>query len=787
VSPLWRKLRREIERRRGQFVAIVLMSLLGTALFGASFDAYRNLQASYDQVFVELGMADFTISGVPASQAGSLAAVDGVATVDQRDVAESALRIGGAGGRTIAARLVAYPTNPAPSLDQIRIESGNLPTGDDQVVLEKHLADTLALSPGATLEVALASGWHQVTVSGTAVSPEYLWPARSRQDILVPPDQWGVVFAPPALVDAAPAPTISHQLLVGYAPGADRTAVDTRLETWATQAGATDAYTRAEQASNAALHEDINGFGEMSLMFPLLFLGAAGIAVYVLLGRLVRSQRAEIGTLLALGLTRGQVIRHYLAFGAIAVLVGAIPGAFLGVALGSVVTGLYTGELGIPTSVVNFYPETPLIGLVFALVVGLLAALVPALRASRMTPAEAMRGTSVSTGGESLAERVVPPLRRLPSRWKLVVRGIGRSRARSFATVVGIVLAVTLVLTSWGLLDTIQVLIDRQFGQIERQAFEVVTFAPVSPAELAAAQAIDGVAGAEPVARIPAGLASGENNYGTTLVGFEQGTAMHTFLAPDGSTEQLPADGLLVGDALRNRLSLTSGETVTLTTADGGAASVRIAGFVHEPLGTYAYASLDYLRATLGSTPVDDATRSIFVSVTDGASPDAVESSLKNIDGVATVVSSDTLKQLLDQFMGLFYAFVGVMFVLGALLALALIYATISANVSERTVELANLRASGMSAGEIGRMITAENLLLTAIGVVPGLIVGYLVAAQFMASFSSDLFEFDLQVRPLSFLAAALACFVAVGLSLWPALRAVNRVDLGRVVRERAT
>jgi putative ABC transport system permease protein len=154
---------------------------------------------------------------------------------------------------------------------------------------------------------------------------------------------------------------------------------------------------------------------------------------------------------------------------------------------------------------------------------------------------------------------------------------------------------------------------------------------------------------------------------------------------------------------------------------------------------------------------------------------------------VATVVSSDTLKQLLDQFMGLFYAFVGVMFVLGALLALALIYATISANVSERTVELANLRASGMSAGEIGRMITAENLLLTAIGVVPGLIVGYLVAAQFMSSFSSDLFEFDLQVRPLSFVAAALACFVAVGLSLWPALRAVNRVDLARVVRERAT
>ena len=238
---------------------------------------------------------------------------------------------------------------------------------------------------------------------------------------------------------------------------------------------------------------------------------------------------------------------------------------------------------------------------------------------------------------------------------------------------------------------------------------------------------------------------------------------------------------------MRSKLSLEPGQSVTLTTEDGGSATVRIAGFVHEPLGTYAYASLDYLRATLGSQAVDGYVRSIFVRTDEGASATAVQSSLESITGVATVVGSDTIKQLLDKFMGLFYVFVGVMFVLGALLAFALIYATISANVSERTSELANLRASGMSAGEIGRMITAENLLLTAIGVVPGLIVGYLGADLFMSAFSSDLFAFDLQVRPLSFVAAALAAFVAVGLSLLPALRAVSRVDLGKVVRERAT
>ena len=63
MNPLRRKLLREIGRRKGQFAAIVLTGLLGTALFGASFDAWRNLQASYDQAFVELHLADFTLVG----------------------------------------------------------------------------------------------------------------------------------------------------------------------------------------------------------------------------------------------------------------------------------------------------------------------------------------------------------------------------------------------------------------------------------------------------------------------------------------------------------------------------------------------------------------------------------------------------------------------------------------------------------------------------------------------------------------------------------------------------
>ena len=282
---------------------------------------------------------------------------------------------------------------------------------------------------------------------------------------------------------------------------------------------------------------------------------------------------------------------------------------------------------------------------------------------------------------------------------------------------------------------------------------------------------------AEPVARIPAGLATGDSSYGTTLVGFEQDTSMHTFLAPDGNAESLPADGLLVGDALRSKLSLASRREVTLTTEDGGSATVRIAGFVHEPLGTYAYASLDYLRATLGSAPVDAAT-CVHLRAHSTTAPRSTPPSQASRTSMAwrrwsaaTPSSSCSTSSWASSTRSS-----GVMFVLGALLAFALIYATISANVSERTVELANLRASGMSAGEIGRMITAENLLLTAIGVVPGLIVGYLGAdgsscPPSRATCSPSICRSDRSALsrrrwpPSSLL----------GLSLLPALRAVSQ------------
>lgn len=790
VSILDRKLLRDLAARRGQLAAVAVTIFLGVVLFAASYDAYQNLTASYDRFFVETHFADMQLSGAGApGLRNKVAALDGVAETETRQVADVPLRVG---STTLLGRAVGMPSSGSPAVDDVILLQGKPldPTDPSGVLVDHHLTDAFGLHVGDTLDVNVGGAWQTVTVRGTVVSPEYLWTARSRQEILVPPDQFGVVFVPGTMLDALPAGLATDELLVRYAPTADRAALDGQIDTLAAGAGVAT-QTRDQQPSNAALSEDMNGFGEMSLMFPILFLGAAALATYVLLSRLVMQQQAQIGLLVASGYTRRAILRHVLGFGLVTGAVGGIPGAIAGVALGGVVTSIYTSVIGLPdvVRVVELRPLTLVLGLLFALVAGALSALAPALRASRISPAEAMRGSvPLGSGGASLVERLLPPLRGLPARWKMVLRGIGRNRVRSISTMIGVALAGILVLVSWGMIDTMQVIVDQQFHQIDRQDAEAVLAAPATDSTLATIATVDGVAAAESVAHLPVVVATADHSYVTTLNGFAPDTAMHGFLSPQGGTETLPTDGLLIGSALKDQLKVNAGDSVTVTlTATGASVTDRVAGFVSEPLGTLAYGSLPHLDALFGADTVSAATRFVQVRYDPGAASDAVTKRLEAVPGVLAVSDSQAIARIFNKYMGLFYAFVGVMLAFGAVMAFAILFVTIGSNVAERGTELATMRAMGMPIGVLGRVVSGENLLLTLAGIVPGLILGYIAAAGFMASFNSDLFTFDLTVRPLTFVGTALGILVATALSQWPALRAVRRLDLARVVRERAS
>ncbi|MEZ5126641.1 MAG: FtsX-like permease family protein [Thermoleophilia bacterium] len=783
---LARKLRRDMRGRAGQFLAVVIVVFLGVTLFGLSYDAYRNLIASYDRVFVLTNFADHTIAGGDTD--AILAAgrrVPGVAEAAERRVADAPVKVG---DTTLLGRLVGLPADGQPPINGVMILNGEYltPGSPTDVLVEKHMVEHFGLTPGSRLSLQTADGWETLVMRGEAASAEYIWPAPSRQQVLASQDEFGVLFVSEDLMDRLTPGAAVRQAVFTYEDGADRASVDAALSAVALANGAVDSFTQAEQPSNAALHEDINGFGEMSVMFPVLFLGAAALATYILLTRLVFSQRSQIGLMLANGFRRRTVFLHYLSFGLVVGIVGAIPGIVAGMLLARLATSLYTSAISVPVNVIQFHWVTLIVGIAFGIVAGVLATLPPAMRAARFTPAEAMSGAAgAPRAGRSLLERIVPALRRLPTHWKMVLRGIGRSRRRSLLTVLGVVLAAVLVLASWGMIDTTIVLLDRQFNEIQSQDAEAYLAPGDVDKGLAAVAAVSGVERAEPVADLPASVRSSTALYSTGLQAFESGTTMHRFLLAGGGETDLPAQGILLGSALRDILAVSEGDSVEVTLPGlDSSFKAEVAGFVDEPLGTFVYMSLPALRTALGGSvePVNAA----MVTFAAGADPAAVRADLSSLPEVTVVVDSRALYAMAQSFMGLFYAFVGLMVALGGIMALALIYTTMSSNISERLTELASLRAAGMSRRRLALLLTSENMLLTVLGIVPGLIAGYYAARLFMASFSSDLFTFNLALRPWTPVAVAAALLIAALLSQWPVLRAVERIDIAKTVRERS-
>ncbi|MGB5759885.1 MAG: ABC transporter permease [Acidimicrobiales bacterium] len=778
MSVLRRKIGRDLRRQRGQNLAIAATVIIGVTLYAASYDAFLNLETSYNQTYQRLAFADVTVSGGDTPRFAEQAnALDGVAAVTVRRQADEPVRIGG--DHSLLGRVVEVTGDAQPAVNQLDVLQGAFPssTGQAGVLVERHMAEHFALEPGATIELFTDGQWQTYPVAAVVASPEYLWPARSRQDILTTADDFGVVFAPTAIFDQAATNPIT-QTLVRFEPDTDTVGLEDQVRTLAVDAGASDIEPRADQPSNAALQEDVSGFGELSFLFPLLFLGSAAMATFVLQGRLVRFQRPQIATLMANGLSATVVVRHYLLEGIAVTGLAGIVGLIIGVPLGRLVTGLYTDAISVPDTVTGFHPSTVLVGLALAIVTGVVASAAPALAAARTAPGDALRGqVPTGRGGRSTLERLVPPLGNLPARWRMVLRGIGRNKRRAVSTGLGVVLSLTLILASWGMVDTVDILVDRQFNQIQRQDAQL-HLASSDQSVMAAIGRVPGVARVEPVLELPVTVTANERSYATELMAFEPDTMMHDF-GPGG----LPPSGLVAGRSLASILDVSVGDTVAVTRQSSGVSTeLPIVAFVDEPLGTLVYASRPSIEAGQGEPQIS----SVLVTFTASADRQAMRNALTGVPGVVAYVDSRGLYDTARSLLSLFYAFVGVMLGFGALMAFALIFNTTSVNAAERAPELAAMQLNGSTRGQITRLLAGETLLLTSAAIVPGLVIGYLVSARFMASFSSDLFDFGLEIRTSTLALSALAILIVAALAQWATARAVANLDIATVVRERS-
>ena len=273
--------------------------------------------------------------------------------------------------------------------------------------------------------------------------------------------------------------------------------------------------------------------------------------------------------------------------------------------------------------------------------------------------------------------------------------------------------------------------------------------------------------------------------YQTVLTAFERDTQMHDFLTSSGDSLELPERGILGGQAHESDIGATEGADLEIgVTGADATVSAPIEGFVDEPIGTFTYAAIEAVERVSDGRVISGNTA--LVAYEEGVDREEMRRRLSELPGVVAFQDSNQLLEAMNDYLGLFYAFVGAMLLLGGAMAFALLFAAMSSNISERTVEIATLRASGLSHGELARMITVENVIIVSLGILPGIVLGLLGSAAFLSSFSSDQFTLTLQIRPSTVILSAVAISATALISQIPGLRAIRRLSVAKVVRERA-
>ncbi len=788
---LQRKLVRDLATSKGLFVAVTAVIFLGVTFFGASFLGYQNLRSSYDYTYETLHFADFTIRVVeaPAETLEELEAIPGVTAVTSRMNSDFSLTLPGTDEKRMVSRVISLPSDSRPAVNDIKVESGSyFQEGDSSALLvETNFAEHHGLKEGNTLNLTIDGHTTNFSVAGIVASPEYIWFAKSRQEILVSPETFGVVFIPEDTVTDLLGKPFINEFCFLVDDGADRETIIAEAEKILDSYVVMDVVPREDQPSNAALSMDLQEFGELAEVFPLLFLIVGALATYILLTRIVHNQRAQIGLMRATGYSRRQILLHYLSFALIIGIVGAVMGTIAGYLLSELITNLYTGILGIPYTKIEMDLMQWLAieeGLFLGIIPCAIAGIIPAWAASRLSPSEAMRPPAPTAGRKLLLERIFPFLARLSFLWKIPLRNIFRNRRRSLYTVIGVAFGISLILVSAAFIDAIEAFTDLQFNKVQIYDAQI-NFSSTQPQPATIAEEVQGwdeVEKAEPVLQIPVRLEYEDNSYSTLVVGLSQGAELYGLHSTGGDRVDVSDQGILLSEGLEKNLDIKSGDILTLL-SPWGTQQLEVLGFVQQPLGSYGYVTLGQAQKLVGGLPVING---LMLDV----GPqylDSIREKAYGIPGTVSVELTGESNETVEQMMGLIKGMSWVMLAFGAALALAIVFTMVTVSILERRREIATMRTMGEGRGRITAMITIENLLLGLIGIIPGIPMGYYLAVYFFSLFQGDMMSYNLVIFPRTYLLTVGLVILIMVVSQIPGIRNINRLNLAQVTKEQAT
>lgn len=784
---LRKKLLREIMESKFRFFAISSVMAIGILLFTASYMSFLNLSRSYEYTYDRLNFEELLVrvDRAPERVVERLSSLPNVDLLTPRINDPLGMEL--EDGTRITGQIISIPGSDN-YVNMLHVREGNTLSGQEKeltCLVENHFAEFNDLHEGDAIYAVKNGQRIPIRIAGSVSSPEYMIVFRNRQFPMTSATVYGVFYFSEEQARA----------LTGFASNSyNEFAFTLRdyalLETTESQVRAIlkpynieEVTTRDNQISKMLLDMDLRSFHDFALFFPILFFSIAAFSIYMILSRLVRTQRPIIGLMRAVGYSSRAVLFHYMSFALVVGLVGVVLGSLLGWAATGIVSKVYSIQMKIPFVQYGTYPEVFGYGFLLAMGFCAISGIVPARRSAKVQPTEALRGVvdPARYGKVTWVERLLPRIDRLRVFWRLPLRNIFRNRRRTVFTVVGIMFAIILIMLNLGINDTVNANMDQAFNHLFTFDIAVLFLDPQTRVTQNKIENIPGVTEVEPAIGAPCTIANGDDDVDSILMGALVDTVMRGFLDEKNRAVEITPGHCLMSRNYRDELGVAVGDMVEITTYNRSR-SFMISDFIMEPMGSFVYVPVDEARQLLGYGTKSSA---FYIQVDEGYYQE-VRDSLYDMPEVLTLVDLSQIEKEINSYMALMYIVIAVMLVFGIIMAFSLVFNTSTINIMEREQEVATMLTLGVPQWKASLSLTLENVIMGLLGLVPGYIAARFVMVQAMRLYETDLFAFTPAISIWTFIITGVMVIVLMVLSEFPSLRHIHNLDLAQSTKRRS-
>lgn len=800
---------RDLRARWLQVLAIAMIIALGTGIFsglGGQKDwRINSLDKSYDA----LNMYDLRLQLTEGSYVDqeaittALTSVDGVQAVEPRLLVPTLVDASHDGdsilvqGRMLGTRINAQ-------VNQINVIEGRNFTADDSgqqtAIVDYLFARYYDLEPGDSIQV---SGNIALDFVGTGQSPEYFQISPDKASFFLSESSFAVLYVPLDTLQAmSDHEGLLNDVVILVTSEADRDQVQEAIEQQMARTFPETGFTitpKEDDIVYALMYDDARGDQEMWDIIATLFLIGAAMAAFNLSGRIVEAQRREIGIGMALGLPRHKIAFRPLLMGLQIAIMGTILGLIIGYIMSLAFASFVEEYMPLPTWVDPFSMEAFVRAALLGILVPFAATLYPVWRAVRVPPIDAIKtGYLVAKGGG-----LAPLLKRVPlpghSFTQMPFRNLLRSPWRTLLTLLGISIAIILLVSMVGMLDTFLFTIDSAedaYLQKNRDRMTIMldTFYPEQSAEAITTLTDDKgnpLFSASHMGVTASGFfPDGDEDIFTAIDMMDMDNPIWT---PTLIAGKLPEDGepsIVISEKAAKDLDVWVGDSLTvrhpiregLFSFQMVETPFTVIGIHNSPLRMTSYMNLHQAE----KVGIAGLTNTITVRPAPGIDEDTIRRKLFTQPGVASVMVANEFIEQFDQVLDMFITFMRV--VQGVVLVLAFLIAfnSTSISVDERRREIATMFAFGLRIRTVTRMQMVENLVMGILGTIIGVGLGYVLLYWLFMDRVNEMLpeiQFTIDLSMSTFIIAVILGIVVVALTPVLSIRKMIGLDIPSTLR----